>query len=170
MSHQRSAWFPDGHRIVFSASEPGRRPRLYVQEISGGAPRPISPEGVTTFWNAVSPDGKRVLVRGPDGKIGTIPSEGGGFSIVAGLGAGETPVRWSADGRIIYVSSSGKLPLVLRRIELESGKGEKWRELAPVDPAGVTAISSVRLTPDGRGYAYSYRRVLADLYLVEGLR
>jgi hypothetical protein len=33
----------------------------------------------------------------------------------------------------------------------------------------VTAIGSTRVTPDGKSYAYSYQRSLADLYVVEGL-
>jgi hypothetical protein len=28
----------------------------------------------------------------------------------------------------------------------------------------------VRLTPDGKSYAYSYVRILSDLYLVDGLK
>jgi len=38
------------------------------------------------------------------------------------------------------------------------------------DPAGVTAIVNMRITPDGKVYAYSYNRELSDLYLVEGVR
>jgi hypothetical protein len=31
-------------------------------------------------------------------------------------------------------------------------------------------INPVLLTPDAKAYVYSYRRILSDLYLVEGLR
>jgi hypothetical protein len=40
----------------------------------------------------------------------------------------------------------------------------------PYDPAGVIRISPVVLTPDLKANAYSYRRTLSSLYLVEGLR
>jgi Tol biopolymer transport system component len=59
-------WLPDGRNLVLAASEPGRRPRLYVQNIAGGKPRPISPEGfrLGQQGGAVSPDGKVVAAIG----------------------------------------------------------------------------------------------------------
>ena len=50
-----------------------------------------------------------------------------------------------------------------------TGRAEPFRELMPLDPAGVTGIASVFLTADARGFAYGYRRVLSDLYQVDGL-
>lgn len=44
------------------------------------------------------------------------------------------------------------------------------RTLAPNDSAGVTAIVNVRITPDGKSYAYSFDRELSDLFLVDGVR
>jgi hypothetical protein len=35
---------------------------------------------------------------------------------------------------------------------------------------GVFGVSDFRVTPDGQAYAYSYGRLLQDLYIVEGLR
>jgi hypothetical protein len=40
----------------------------------------------------------------------------------------------------------------------------------PADPAGVVETLGIVPTPDGRFYAYSYLRLLTELYLVEGLR
>jgi hypothetical protein len=34
----------------------------------------------------------------------------------------------------------------------------------------VTTLTRVILTPDARGYAYTYIRALSSLYLVEGLK
>jgi hypothetical protein len=36
--------------------------------------------------------------------------------------------------------------------------------------AGVTIGDWIAVTPDGRGYAYGYRQILHNLYLVDGLR
>ena len=36
--------------------------------------------------------------------------------------------------------------------------------------AGVVGINTVAVTPDGRAYAYSFARLLSDLYVVSGLR
>jgi hypothetical protein len=40
----------------------------------------------------------------------------------------------------------------------------------PSDPAGVENIGPVLMTPDARTCVYGYHRMLADLYLVEGLK
>jgi len=40
----------------------------------------------------------------------------------------------------------------------------------PSDPAGVTSIYRVRLSADGKTYAYSYVRGMSDLFQVEGVR
>jgi hypothetical protein len=42
--------------------------------------------------------------------------------------------------------------------------------LAPSDPAGVDTIGPVIITGDGKMCVFGYHRMLADLYLVEGLR
>ena len=42
--------------------------------------------------------------------------------------------------------------------------------LMPLDPAGVSEIVQIIFTPDARTWAYSYRRLLSDLYLVKGLQ
>lgn len=58
------------------------------------------------------------------------------------------------------------------RVELRdvaTGKRAIWKEIVPPDPAGVLAIGPILITPDGKSYVYSYRRMLEDLYLVAGL-
>jgi len=56
----------------------------------------------------------------------------------------------------------------ITRLELASGKRQVWRTIKPEDTVGVTNISPICITPDGRMYAYSYYRVLSDLYVVDG--
>ena len=53
-------FLPDGKRIAFGGVAPGQQPRIYVQDLSDGVPRPISPEGVATDGLA-TPDGRFVL-------------------------------------------------------------------------------------------------------------
>jgi hypothetical protein len=56
------------------------------------------------------------------------------------------------------------------QLDLTTGKRTLWRSLAPADPAGVSQIGPIVMTPDGRSYIYGYHRTLSDLYLVEGLK
>ncbi|HEX9187823.1 MAG TPA: protein kinase, partial [Vicinamibacteria bacterium] len=44
--YRRAAWDPTGRRVVFCGAEGQGERRLYVQDVSGGPPRPVSPPGV----------------------------------------------------------------------------------------------------------------------------
>jgi hypothetical protein len=168
-SYHWASFFPDGARLLVAGSEPGRGVRLYVQEAAGGPPRPFTDEGQRVFWDAVSPDGSQAVALSPDAGLVLHPVAGGAAAPVPGQLPGDQPVRWSADGRVLYVVRRFSTPQQLVRLHLNDGRREPVRELAPFDPAGVTAVWSALVTPDGRSYAYTYGRVLSDLYLVEGL-
>jgi eukaryotic-like serine/threonine-protein kinase len=169
---QAAAWFPDSRRFLFAGSEPGHGLRLYVQDLDGGKPRPIGPEGMTAALPgfAISPDGKLVAAVGPGHKGLIVPVDAGPMRTLPGLLEGEFPLRFSPDGRSIYVWKRGDVPARVTRIDLETGRREVWKDLLPADPAGVERISNVLVTPDGKGYAYCYARLLSDLFVVEGLR
>jgi dipeptidyl aminopeptidase/acylaminoacyl peptidase len=169
---QAAMWFPDGKQVVVSASAPGHGPRLYVQSIDGGKPRAISAEGIRAGLPgiAVSPDGKWVAVLGPDRKATLYPTEAGEARPVAGALEDELPVRFGGDGKSLYVWKRGELPVRVMRIDLESGRREIWKDLMPLDPAGVERISNVVVAPDAHAYAYAFARVLSDLFVVEGLK
>ena len=79
-------------------------------------------------------------------------------------------VRWAEDGRALFVFKRNEIPARVFRLDVESGRRTPWLELMPADPAGVDRIPTVVLSPDGKSYAYSFTRELADLYLIRGLR
>jgi hypothetical protein len=169
INHQWATWCPDGTCVVFSGNAPGHGVRLYRQPIDGGRPRPFTPEGVRITWHPVSPDGRTVAAVGPGDRGFLYPLDGGEPQPVPGMTAGDRPLRWSADGRALFLFRDGELPAPVFRVELASGRRERWKEFMPGDPAGVALINPAFLTPDGRHYVYSFRRVLSDLYLAEGL-
>jgi dipeptidyl aminopeptidase/acylaminoacyl peptidase len=163
-------WFPDNKRFVFSGNEPGHGVRLYVQEVEGGKPQPISPEGINPVALVLSPDAKVVAGLGPDQKGYLYPVAGGDARPIAGLEQGEEPINWSADGRALYIYQPGELPAKVFRLDLATGKKELWKELMPSDHAGVALIGPILMSSDGKSYVYGYHRALSDLYLVEGLK
>jgi len=77
-------------------------------------------------------------------------------------------VQWSADGRYLYVWRRRDMPHRIYRVEISTGKKEGWKEIRVPDPTGVVAFETALIAPDGKSYACTYARVLADLYLVEG--
>ena len=165
-----SQWCPDGKHVLLTAVEPGHGARLYLQDIPGGKPRAISPEGYRAANRGVSPDGKVVVVTGPDQRIYLYPLAGGEPTALSGLAVGDSPSGWSADGRYIYVYRQGELPAKVYRVDVATGQRELWKALMPADAAGISNITRVCPTPDGKWYAYAYLRTLSDLYLVDGAR
>ena len=170
---QAATWFPDSQTIVFAGTEPGHQLRLYVQAIEGGGkPRPISPEGIVAALPgfAVTPDGKFVAAIAQDRKAMLFPVDGGQARVIPGIEDGEFPLRFAADGRAVYVWKRGDVPAKVTRVDVETGKREPFKDLLPADPSGVERISNVLVTPDGKGYAYCFTRLLSDLFVVEGLK
>jgi dipeptidyl aminopeptidase/acylaminoacyl peptidase len=166
MSYAAVKWFPDGKRILLSASASARPVRLYVQEVAGGAPRPLTPEGFE--GGPISPDGKLVVVHDPSGKLVFYPVDGGEPHALTGIAPDEDVIRFDATGEALFLSR-GEMPMRIERLTLSTGRREFWKEIAPADRSGVAGVT-VKLTPDGKSYAYWYLRELSDLFVVEGLR
>jgi hypothetical protein len=160
-------WFPDGAKVLFTGNEPGKRPRTYVQNVRGGAPTPVTSEGVEAA--RVSPDGKYVTaVAG--GKLSVLPIAGGGPKATVDIQPGESVLRWTADGRDVFLRQLVGLTAVkINRLDLATGREQGWKELQPADPVGVQ-IYDVAITPDGNAYAYSFQRDICTLYLASGLK
>ncbi len=171
INYNNAQWFPDGTRLLLQGNEPGHASQLYIRDLAGGTPRPITPEGLAIVTgNPISPDGKFVAGVDPDRKVWIYPVQGGEPRQVPGLTAGDLPLRWHADGRSLFVGRLGEMPAKVYRLDLATGRKELWKELMPADPGGVKYFSRIVLTPDGKSYAYSFYRSLSDLYLVEGLK
>jgi len=170
INHFQARWFPDGKRILFAGNEPGHGVRLYVQDLAGGKPEAITPEGMVTLSHPASPDAKLVAAIGPDQRGYLYPIAGGEPRPIPGFAAADRPITWSADGRGLYMYRYGEFPAQVYRLEIETGQKKLWKQLMPSDPAGVNIILPVLVTPDGKSYVYGYRRILSDLYLVEGLK
>ena len=168
--HNAARWFPDGKRLLIAGIEPNHGLRLYVQDIDSDKFDAVTPEGTDGSAYALAPDGSTVAALGPDEKAYLFPIPAGDPRPIKGLLPGEVPVGWTDDGRSLYVYKGGELPAKVYRLEVASGNRTLWRQLMPPDPAGVEFVGPVLPTPDGKSYVYGYRRLLSDLYLVEGLQ
>ncbi len=167
----QAAWFPDGRRILLEGHEAGHGARLYVAGADGGSVRPISGEGVRINGSKpVSPDGMSVTATGRDGRSYIYPVDGGEPRLIPGLSEDDEISRWTSDGMSLYVFRHGELPAKVVRLNLATGKREPWKEVLPSDPSGVVTITPILLTPDGKSYAYSYPRILSQLFLGTGLK
>lgn len=167
-----AAWLPDSRRIVAIGHTVDHPTRAYIQDIDGGAPRPLTPEGVRAqrWWSLpVSPDGTRFLALDPDGAPALFSTADGSAEPVRGMSEDEVCTGWTADGRALLVASGGGAPWVIERLDLDSGRRTRIREIRAREAAGLR-LSILATTPDARSYVHSYARVLSALYVVEGLR
>ncbi|HEX5230424.1 MAG TPA: hypothetical protein VFW44_22085, partial [Bryobacteraceae bacterium] len=150
-----------------TGNRPDRPMRTFMQDTRGGAPVPLTPEGTPALH--VSPDGK-YLAAISAGKLNLIPINGAAAKPAIDVQVGDTVVRWSGDGRYVFLrQNEGLTALKITRLDLASRREEPWKELKPADPVGVR-LESVALTPDGNAYAYSFQRDICTLYLASGLK
>jgi eukaryotic-like serine/threonine-protein kinase len=169
---REGAWLPDGERILFTALAKGGAVRAYVQDVSTGEMRPITPDGVYMPEKAATPDGKSVLVS-LGGQWWLYPVDSGTRRAVPAIGVDDSPIQWSADGRFRYVRyarDSTRVPIQIERVDVTSGRRKPCRTIVPSDPVGIDRVDSLVITPDARGYCYSYARRLQELYVADGLK
>jgi serine/threonine protein kinase/dipeptidyl aminopeptidase/acylaminoacyl peptidase len=162
-------WFPnaDGRRVLFTGKKDGERLRSYVQDVGGGPPTAVTPEGQWAV--AISPNGQ--WLAGTSTAQGTpLWSVTGEQKIVPGSKEGERPVAWSADGKSLWLFRRGEVPAEIYTLEIATGRHDLKQKLTPPDAAGVYSIIEFQITPSGRAYAYSYTRLLSQLYLARGLK
>jgi len=164
-----ASFFPDGSRFAFEANAPGKGARLYVQAVAGGAPTPISAEGINYSRLFVSPDARWVVALGPDLRVHLFPTAGGSSTVLSASQPGDIPSGWTADSRSVYVGS-GELPTRIDRIDIGSGVRTHMRDLTGLDRAGMTSRGAARVTPDGQTMTLGFSRVLSTLYWVRDLK
>ncbi|HKW03486.1 MAG TPA: protein kinase [Vicinamibacterales bacterium] len=163
-----AGWFPDGQRILLAGFEEGKSSRMYVRDLKNGAPRPVTPEGVTVRDNTLSPDGKWIVAPLKD-RLARFPVDGGEPQPIPGAEAQDAAIRWRGDGRAVFVRT-GSLLTKIFSIDVATGQRTVIHEITPRDPVGVASIGDIRLTPDGKAYAYVYIRSLFGLYQVTGVK
>jgi Tol biopolymer transport system component len=169
---------PDAKAIVFIGRAPQAGLRTYYQPIEGGGPVAITPEGVAGSGAShaseitISPDGAYIIA--PDSSHGSYaiyPVHGSQPPRpVKGVDMAEAVVSWSADGKYLFTYHRGEAAPKIFRVEIATGKRLFFKQTSPPDVAGVEDVTGMRITADGRAYAYSCNTVLSDLYVVQGLR
>jgi eukaryotic-like serine/threonine-protein kinase len=171
-------WLPDSRRFLFARN---RRDGITIGvfDLASNRHREIRntnealPSGVDPAVAAdsfrLSSDGRRLAIQSSRG-IQIYAIDDGAVEVVPGTNAGYTMIGWAGDGQAIYVYRIGDIPVVVSRLELETGAVRPFMTLGSIDRAGLWRIHPVRVTPDGRSYTYSSSHLLSDLYLIEGVR
>jgi eukaryotic-like serine/threonine-protein kinase len=168
MTLLNARWLADG-RVIVRARAGESRPRLYALDVAGSGIRPVTPEGLTVgaagWWP--SPDGKMIAVsteRGPElfavdaGSVRRVPGASGRWQVVG----------WIETG--LLISDDPAMGGTVFRVDPVTGRRNPWADIHPRDPSGILLhnLTTLVVTPDGRGYGYSWHRATSDLYLVQG--
>ncbi len=171
INHLIGVFAPDGKQILFYGHEAGRPTRAYVQDLQGGNPRPVAPEGVTPLAGrvagSISPDGRRFLCNAND-RPAFCQMDGGSPQPIQGLDPGMNVIRFSGDGRSLFVVQREGRTAKLLALALDNGTRTLLHEITASDLMDSTG--PFLLTPDGRSVVYGYGTQTSDLYVVSGLR
>ncbi len=155
-------------------SEPDRPLRLFALDATGGALRPIAPEGVVMNSNTIAPDGRSFLGFRTDltaQRFRLHPVGGGEDVAVPGVEPGDNPVDWADDGRSLFVvvpRSGGGPALEVFRLDTRTGARTPWRVIRPPTRSGRWARGAARHARR-KVLRLNIRRIVATLFVVEGL-
>jgi hypothetical protein len=158
----------DGARLLIPFGRaPGRRPRVYVYDLSSKAIKAITQEGITGPA-ALSPDGRFVAVN-DHSNIRIYPVDEGKDRVVPGVPEPGNVAAWSADGKSVLVVEQLEAAARVFRRDIVSGTRELVREIRAQEPAGLTAFD-IFVSRDGQAYAYTKSLRLANVFVIERLR
>ena len=162
-------WFPAGNRVIFSGTKDDSVLRLYVQDLLGGNPQALGPDGFTLpgLGPSVSPDGIRIVALGPEDEPVLFSTQGGEPIPIARLVPGDVPIGWSSDSNALFYYEVEEPAARLRRLDLKTGVARVVRELMAARPVGMTGDFRILVTPDGSTCVFNYSSIRTDLVLVE---
>jgi len=171
----RCKFFPDGKRIYFAGVAADGKDRIWVQDLDGGKPRGVTPDGVRR--PVVVGEGRSLCARAADGAWYLYPvDETGEPRKVVGIQPGEEPIQSSPEG-ILYVRGAdelrpGETLMTTRvyRLDPATGRRELWKEIPPRDPRTGGAIGTILFSGDGRTCVWTHIRYSTELVLAEGLK
>jgi eukaryotic-like serine/threonine-protein kinase len=162
-------FFPDSKRLLFDGHEAGHASRIYVMNLEGDQPHPITREGFSLRPHSLSPDGKRVAAVSSDG-IALLPVEGGDPQLVPGSRPGDQLLRWTKNGQTLLLGARGETSCPVTQVDLQTGTRTPWKTFSPADTAGVVGAACPLISADEQHYVFGYTRNLSDLFLVEHLK
>lgn len=167
--HYRDAnWASDGRRLIVYATEYNRPFRFWVQNIEGGLPRPITPEGIDGLFVTINHSDYVATSEPP---VTLYPIDGGQPKAVRGALASDWVIGGSPNSDVLYVTAGfSAIPQKIFKINVANGRRLPFVTVAPLDPAGIVGMEPPRFSGDEKRYVWLQDRELSVLYLATGLR
>jgi len=160
-------WFPDGHRILLWASQSGQPDATYLTDVDGSTPKRLVSGEFT--WRSVAPDQQSFIVD-LNGTFVIHSLSDASSKPIPGIQPEEFPIGW-ADSKHVFVQATTASGLTISKVDVESGKRERWQTITPKDATGLRPMRTpTGITPDGRWMAFGCRTQLGQLYRSDTLK
>jgi hypothetical protein len=128
-----AAWSPDRRRIFLAGRDASDVRRTYVQDVDGGDPRPITPEGFVGLL--LSPKGETLATVDRYGEYYLCPVDGKSDPTpLPGYVDGDVLLQWSDDGRFLFI----------REAEISRSASTAWRFPAASASFGKSSSRPIR--------------------------
>jgi serine/threonine protein kinase/Tol biopolymer transport system component len=161
------AWFPDGKHLMLVGSAESEPLRTYEMDLDGGKPQPVGPSDFRGI--SVAKDGMRIVGIKASGEAVIFDTSTQKLQAIPGIGPGESVQGWTDDGQAVLLTASTPWEAQIYRVEVGSGKRNLLQKFELEDKAGSSLNIRALYKERSKTYVYNVRRILSNLYVVEGL-
>jgi eukaryotic-like serine/threonine-protein kinase len=161
-------WGPGADSTLACGTISEHAPRCYLRTTSATTWRPVTDDGADHGY--VSPDGHLVLTTSPDGSNRLYDLRTRSGRPVRALRAADRVLRWSPDGKSLWVWQTDTMPIMIDRVDIATDQRARLTTLVPQSGQGVSHIIGVGLADDPRVYMYGTVVQSSQLFVIEGAR
>ena len=156
------AFAANGTDFVVCGNEKASAPKCYAGSMNGPAFRAFTSTTGRTF--ALSPDGAEVVIATTDSGYQRVAVRDGRARTVAGVQPDEVVLRYSPDGRSLWVRNPNALPVQVTRVDVNTGARSPLIPPFALPQAGLNAVRYMTLADDPRAYAWVQRENTSYLF------
>jgi hypothetical protein len=162
-----TAFLGDGGEILVCGNEPKHGTRCYRRSLAKGSFTRFTPEGMRGV--VASPSGEAIVAMTPDGyrEFSTRDSTS---QTVPGVLPGDQLIRYSPNGKSLWVRTANAQPVRVEQVDLKSGKRTPLLPEFGAPRAGVLNVSEVALADDPRNYVYLERETASYVFELKRIR
>ena len=157
-----AAFASDKTFVVCGNEQQSALTRCYSGQLSGGELRPFMAGGNRNL--VVSPDGSFVIALAADSGYRRISVANGSSQSVPGLTTADDVLRFSPDGKSVWIRQRNTIPVRVERVDLSSGVRSALLPPFAFGRPGLAAIREVALGDDPRNYVYIEREFAGYLF------
>ena len=159
-------WGADADSVLACGTMSGHLPRCYLRTSAVGAWRPVTADGAD--HGQMSSDGHLLLSTWTDGSRHLVDLRTDIVQSLSGLHGDDEVIRWSPDGKSLWVWKPDTLPVSVDRVDIATGRRSHLTTFVPQMGKGVMRITNVSLADDPRVYSYETIVQPSQLFVIEG--